>query len=250
MSRRQEFYAPSVEEAVNKAAAAAGISPEDMSYEVMDQGSSGFLGIGARDARIVIDAPQQAQAAATQEPSPADEHDETFEIKDVQKSTARSENEETTEGKEISADVIEDITGFLEDSLQKMGIEARLEVYDAGEFIAADISAPETGLLIGSKGETINALQYLANSAAYKDKNISKRIVLDVEGYRQRRIEAIQGMAQRAAKRAAREGKPVKLPAMNSSERRTVHVFLKDNPKLRTQSEGSRDNRRVTIIPV
>ncbi|MDP8950429.1 MAG: protein jag, partial [Actinomycetota bacterium] len=77
-----------------------------------------------------------------------------------------------------------------------------------------------------------------------------KRIILDAEGYRQRRIEAIQGIAHRTARRAIRERRTVELPPMSPSERRIVHLFLRDNLKVTTFSEGSGENRRVKISPV
>ncbi len=76
-----------------------------------------------------------------------------------------------------------------------------------------------------------------------------KRIVLDAEGYRQRRVEAVQGLAHRTARRAVREGRTVDLPPMNPSERRVVHLYLQDNPKVTTASEGNGENRKVRISP-
>jgi spoIIIJ-associated protein len=84
----------------------------------------------------------------------------------------------------------------------------------------------------------------------YRRRPFVKRIILDAEGYRQRRVEAIQGIAHRTARRAIRERRAVELPPMNSSERRIVHMFLKDNPRVTTASEGSGGNRRVRISPV
>jgi spoIIIJ-associated protein len=126
---------------------------------------------------------------------------------------------------------------------------ARLDVYDAGEFVAVDVVAEEAGLFIGQKGETIDALQYIANVAAYKNRSFSKRIILDSEGYRQRRTEAIQGMAHRTARRAMREQREIELPPMNPAERRVVHVYLKENTEVNTVSEGSGENRRVKVSP-
>jgi spoIIIJ-associated protein len=130
-----------------------------------------------------------------------------------------------------------------------MGFEARIEVYDAGGFIAADVATDNTALFIGQKGETIDALQYLINVAAFRERRFFKRVVLDAEGYRQRRVEAIQGMAHRTARRAVRERRTVEMPPMNSSERRVVHLFLSDYPSVTTESEGTGDNRRVKVSP-
>jgi spoIIIJ-associated protein len=90
----------------------------------------------------------------------------------------------------------------------------------------------------------------LLNVATYKKRPFSKRIVVDSEGYRQRRVEAIQGMAHRTARRALREKRPLSLPPMSPAERRVIHLFLKENPDVTTSSEGEEENRRVVVNPI
>lgn len=131
--------------------------------------------------------------------------------------------------------------------LQAMGFVARVDVYDAGGFVAADVAPDNTALFIGQKGETIDALQYLVNAGVNKNRASRARIVLDAEGYRQRRVEALQGMAHRTARKVIREGRTVELPPMNPSERRVVHLFLRDNPGVITESDGTGDSRRVRV---
>jgi spoIIIJ-associated protein len=134
--------------------------------------------------------------------------------------------------------------------MDAMGLDATVDAYDAGEVVAVDVATNETGLFIGQKGETIDAIQYLVNVAVYRDRPFVKRIVVDSEGYRQRRVEAIQGMAHRTARRAIREKRPLSLPPMSAAERRVVHLFLKENPKVTTSSEGKEEERRVVVSPV
>jgi spoIIIJ-associated protein len=85
--------------------------------------------------------------------------------------------------------------------------------------------------------------------SVYKERPYVKRIVIDSEGYRQRRVEAVQGIAHRMARKAVREQRTVELPPMNTSERRIVHLFLKENEKVTTASQGSGDDRRVMVSP-
>src|SRR5215212_9857336 len=212
MSDRQEFYAATVEEAVDKASKALNVAPDRIRFEVLDQGSSGFLGIGTRDARTV------------EEDGPA-------------------------EG-EVPDDLIIAVDEFAISLVEAMGIDATVDVYDSGDVIAVDIATQETGLLIGQKGETIDAIQYLLNVTIYKSRPFAKRIVVDSEGYRQRRVEAIQGMAHRTARRALREQRPLSLPPMSPAERRVVHLFPKENPQVTTSSQGEEENRRVVVSPV
>src|SRR5215212_9527861 len=179
MSDRQEFYAATVEEAVDKASKALNVAPDRIRFEVLDQGSSGFLGIGTRDARTV------------EEDGPA-------------------------EG-EVPDDLIIAVDEFAISLVEAMGIDATVDVYDSGDVIAVDITTQETGLLIGQKGET---------------------------------IDAIQGMAHRTARRALREQRPLSLPPMSPAERRIVHLFLKENTQVTTSSQGEEENRRVVVSPV
>ena len=252
-----EFYASTIEEAVEKAALELGLSSEEVSYRVLDEGNSGFLGIGARDARIIV------QASAPHA-SGEDEHPETTPAENVvvdEPEPEPSENAgsstlsevygEQSDSEEIVApeELLEEIRALVSSILDAMGFEAHVEVYDAGGFIAADVAPDNTALFIGQKGETIDALQYLVNVSAFRERPFFKRIVLDAEGYRQRRVEAIQGMAHRTARRAVRERRTVEMPPMNSSERRVVHLFLSENPGVTTESEGTGDNRRVKVSP-
>jgi len=256
-----EFYASTIEEAVEKAALELGLTSAEVSYRVLDEGNSGFLGIGARDARIIVEAPAHHTAGEV------DELPETMGAENVvvdepeaePSASARNAGSsslsevygERSEAEEIEApeELLEEIRALVSSILDAMGFEARVEVYDAGGFIAVDVAADNTALFIGQKGETIDALQYLVNVSAFRERPFFKRIVLDAEGYRQRRVEAIQGMAHRTARRAVRERRTVEMPPMNSSERRVVHLFLSDNPGVTTESEGSGDNRRVKVSP-
>lgn len=275
MTEAREFYAETVQAAVDKAAGELGLSAQDLRYRVLDEGSTGFLGIGARDARIAVESADAAPSAATvlDEPVevPVDEPvadppvSEEVPVPDEAQPAESGPDLEPVPEQTSLADVygggvdpeqgdapeelLEEIKGLISSILEAMDFEAGVEVYDAGGFIAADVAPTDTALFIGQKGETIDALQYLVNVAAFKERSFFKRIVLDAEGYRQRRVEAIQGMAHRIARRAVREGRTVEMPPMNSSERRVVHLYLSENPNVSTESEGNGDSRRVTVSP-
>jgi len=247
MTPDREFNAATVEEAIEIAAADLGTSAEEISYTVADAGSSGFMGIGARDARILVsvdvstvDDTEETQPGVS-ELEPPDQEPEVSESHDSDGGTPDA----------VPDDLLQESREYMQAIVEGLDLEdTRLDVYDAGEFVAVDVATEEAGLFIGQKGETIDALQYLLNVAVYRDRPFSKRIILDSEGYRQRRIEALQGMAHRSARRAVRERRTVELPPMNPAERRVVHIFLKDNPRVTTASEGTGDNRRVCISPV
>jgi spoIIIJ-associated protein len=258
MTEKREFYAASVEEAVAKAVARLGMNQDELSYRVVDQGNSGFLGIGARDARIEVDAPPVAgdeesspsEAPSTEEVAVAGETVEAATVEeDTEPVEADIAPEPREDAEELSQDAVDEAEERATALLDAMGFEARVEVYAAGGFVAVDVSTDDTALFIGQKGETIDALQYLINASVNRTRSSRVRIVLDAEGYRQRRVEALQGMAHRTARKALREDRPIELPPMNPAERRVVHLFLRDNPRVTTESEGAGDSRRVLVSP-
>ena len=262
MTEEREFYATTVDEAVGKAAGELGLPAEEISYSVLDEGNSGFLGIGARDARILVTSSVSTPEAAIEddEPlptvppyasadSPEDEppdaaaSSETSPLAEVYGESSDPEQDEAPQ------ELLDEVRDLVSTFLDAMDFDARVEVYDAGGFVAVDVASEDTALFIGQKGETIDALQYLVNVASFKERDFFKRIVLDAEGYRQRRVEAIQGMAHRTARKALRERRTVEMPPMNSSERRVVHLYLSENPNVTTESEGTGDGRRVMVSP-
>jgi spoIIIJ-associated protein len=259
MTEKSEFYAASVEEAVSRAAKALGVDENDLIYRVVDQGNSGFLGIGARDARIEVDG---LPVASAEEPVIVESPPEPAPVSEEVAGEETAENESRTDSEvgdiaprpqedaeEIPGEVVEESEARITALLDAMGFDARVEVYDAGGFVAVDVATEDTALFIGQKGETIDALQYLVNASINRKRTSRVRVVLDAEGYRQRRVEALQGMAHRTARKALREARSIELPPMNPAERRVVHLFLRDNPSVMTESEGVGDSRRVRVFP-
>jgi spoIIIJ-associated protein len=263
MTEEREFYATTVDEAVGKAADELGLTAEEISYSVLDEGNSGFLGIGARDARILVTTSVSTPEAAVEYDEPlatvpdetgADDipEDEPSEIGASSEASPLDEvygSSSGSEQAEAPQELLYEVKDLVSTILDAMDFDATVEVYDAGGFIAVDVASEDTALFIGQKGETIDALQYLVNVSAFKERDFFKRVVLDAERYRQRRVEAIQGMAHRTARKALRERRTVEMPPMNSSERRVVHLYLSENPNVTTESEGTGDGRRVMVSP-
>lgn len=255
MSEAQEFFAATVDEAVGKAASVLGVSPGELEVEVLDRGSAGFLGIGARDARIAVVLPPGAEWAVQanvggDEELPAPSRDEGRSAGQESPGSAQPSEDDGVEAEEAPYDLILAVDEFMTALVEAMGFEATVDTYDGGDSVVVDVATKEVGLFIGQKGETIDAVQYLVNVSVYRERPFVKRIVVDSEGYRQRRIEAIQGMAHRMARRAVREQRPFSLPPMSAAERRVVHLFLQENPKVTTVSDGKDDDRRVIVSPL
>lgn len=253
MSEKQEFYAATVEDAIEKAAAALGIRPDQVVFEVLDRGSTGFLGIGTRDARILVESSQlmgEVVASGRGDHPHQSKDEEMVRPVEEQGEAAQRVEHNRVAAADVPDDLIVKVDEFMTALVGAMGLDATVDAYDVGEAVAVDVATKETGLFIGQKGETIDAIQYLVNVAVYKNRPFVKRIVVDSEGYRQRRVEAIQGMAHRTARRAIRERRSLSLPPMSAAERRVVHLFLKENPQVTTSSEGKEEGRRVIVSPL
>jgi spoIIIJ-associated protein len=135
--------------------------------------------------------------------------------------------------------------------IDALGFDATVEVTESAEEIRATVEGPdEMGRLIGRHGQTIDALQHLAWRAAFHDHEERKAVVVDAAGYRQRREEALQRQADRAASEALRFGRPVELEPMSAAERKTVHNYLADRTEVETHSEGDEPERRLVVSPL
>ena len=130
-----------------------------------------------------------------------------------------------------------------------MGIEAEVSAFDDGERIILDAHGAESGLIIGKKGATLDALQYLVNRIVSKKPGDGPGVVVDAEGYRGRREDSLADLARRLAEKAIKSGRPVPVEPMSPHDRRIVHVTLKEHPGVTTESDGEGLFRRVVIYP-
>ena len=137
---------------------------------------------------------------------------------------------------------------FIENLCAKMGVEAKVEAVEEEESIHINLSGPHMGVLIGHRGETLDAIQYLAN-LVMNSKDKGKRVFVDTENYRKKREEALERLARKLASKVKATGRPVVLEPMTSYERRILHATLQSNPYVTTGSEGEEPNRRVVISP-
>jgi len=130
-----------------------------------------------------------------------------------------------------------------------LGLRASVDVEEEPELLTGSVSGTELGLLIGKRGQTIDAIQFLCAQAAYRGQSGRKRVVVDAGGYRERRGTALRRQADRGAADALRFGREVELDAMSAQERRIVHEYLHDRGDVETHSEGDDPFRRVVISP-
>ena len=196
-----------------------GIDKAAVRFQVVSEGERGLLGVGYAPARVIasVDA-----SAAPEESEAADDSEVAAEVRDV-----------------------------LEHILSAIGVSARIEIAEDDEIVTATLVGRELGLVIGKHGQTIYAIQYLANAIVWRGRGDKRKaVVVDAAGYRARREATLSALAKRSAERAVSSGRSVELEPMTAVERKVVHVQLKDVPGVVTRSEGTEPNRFVVIDPV
>lgn len=144
----------------------------------------------------------------------------------------------------------DDVRELLEHVVQALGLEGPVEVVDDGETCTGTVHGEELGLFIGRHGQTIDAVQHLAQRVSGARALHGRRIVVDAEGYRERREGILQRQADGAAEDALRNERPVALDAMTASERRLVHEYLRERGGVETYSEGDEPDRHLVVAPL
>ena len=140
---------------------------------------------------------------------------------------------------------------ILAELLGKMGLEAEVDARENDERVTLEVKGPETGLVIGKKGQTLDAIQYLVNkmSSMGQPEGSGKPVQVDSEGYRDRRAEVLIDLANKLAEKVRSSGRPVEMDPMSPGERRVVHVALAEQADLETRSEGEGIYRHLVIFP-
>jgi len=142
------------------------------------------------------------------------------------------------------------VRALLERVVEALGLDATVEMTDDGETCTGTVHGEDLGLFIGRHGQTIDAVQHLAQRVAGARAAHGRRIVVDAEGYRERREVMLRRQADHAADDALRYGRPVALDAMTASERRLVHEYLRDHGEVQTYSEGDEPDRHLVVAPL
>jgi spoIIIJ-associated protein len=197
---------------------APGLDKSTVQFEVLSEGERGLLGVGYAPARVV------ATAARGAAPAPSREVD--------------------------ASDAGASLRELLEKVTTAVGVRARIEVTEDEEAVTGRLAGDDLGLLIGRHGQTIDAIQYLANVIAWREHGDERKdVVVDAAGYRERRRETLEALADRTAEHVKSSGGPAELEPMSSIERRIIHLRLKDAAGVSTRSEGEEPYRYVVVDP-
>ena len=215
--------ARTVEEAIELALKELDVDRDAAEVEVLSRGKAGFLGIGAELARVRV-TPLGAGVRAGGAPAEA--------------------------GEQTPAALATAAVGRI---LESAGVNVTRTLRSAHDAEAGgpiiDLAGEDSGLLIGRRGQTLQALQFLVTLIVRKQMNEDVRVVLDVENYRQRRETSLRDMAAKVASRVAQTNRSITLEPMSPADRRIIHTSLSEHPGVRTESAGEGENRKVTIIP-
>jgi spoIIIJ-associated protein len=197
---------------------APGLDKSAVRFEVVSEGERGLLGVGYAPARVVASVAADAVSLPTALPD-GDESPLAADLRDLLTRIAAA-----------------------------LRVDCQVDVIEDDEAVTGTLSGDDLGLLIGRHGQTIDAIQYLANTVAYRAYGDDRKdVVVDAAGYRERRRETLEALAVRSAQRAISTGEAVELEPMSSIERRIVHLRLQDEPGVSTRSEGDEPYRFVVV---
>lgn len=270
-----EKWGKDEDEAIRLALIDLKLTIDEVDVIVLEESSKGFFGIGSKLAKVRV----QKKAA---KPAPSEKKPEVEAVKETpitstvapsnkdaaKKEFVKKEKKEHREDREpksdskkydaveaVQAERPKDLVSvekspaldFLKDVTSKMGLNVTVTAEENENSIYLDINGKDSGTVIGKRGQTLDAIQYLTRLVVNKEEEKYKRVVVDAENYRAKREKTLEQLAARLADKVVRTKKSVRLEPMNPYERKIIHAALQGNPKITTRSEGEEPYRRVII---
>jgi len=264
-----EIEEKTIDDAIEKACETFGVPREKLNIEILSAESGGFLGLFSKKAKIRaslmeldIDFSFAEETDKKEEETAAKKSSkEKMGKRVIQEKSPEPSDEKTEESSEEEAFFEEDqkvvetsstalkARELLEGILQKISPEYAASVIETEEKIILSIEGDESGLLIGKRGQNLDAFQYILNKAVSKIDNNHKMIMIDSGEYRKRRVEHLKKLAEKIRDKVKKTNKPVSLAHMNARDRRIIHMVLQKDEDLKTQSRGEGKNRKIVILP-
>lgn len=269
-----EFEGKTIDEAIEKACRELGAPREKLNVEIVAEGTSGFFGLGSKPAKIkarlmniyieeeIAATPalktteessggESAAAAAKLPPPQTAPASSTPASGDGggRKETRPPKKESRPATPEADREVGEKARTILAGILERMNIDAPVSLEIREDVIALNIQGDGGGLIIGKRGQNLDALQYIVNKAANRSGEEKKMIVIDTEAYRQRREDALASLAERLGQKVKKTRKAVTVSHMNAHDRRIIHLTLQGDSSLVTKSRGEGEYRKIIIMP-
>ena len=267
MNQFVEFEGKNIDQALAKASDELNTPVERLEYDVVSYGSSGIFGlVGAKKAKIRVKAAGARNKILTAKEQARDLVKDAFQIEDDEYGNddidESDESDDAADGEDFEESSAEPqppspemeaaiATG--KEALQRL-VEfitegAQITVETIGQRIVFKVEGGNSGMLIGKRGQTLEAIQYLVEKIVNKQNEQRVRVLVDIEGYLKTRKSNLQNLAVKMAEKAQKTKKPVTIGQMNAYDRRTVHLHLKNNAAVRTQSVGEGYYRKLIIFP-
>ena len=243
MIRSIETTGKTKELAIRAALEQLKLTEDDITYEILELGRSGFLGIGAVPARVRV-----SYDDGQSEPKPV----KTQPVKAPAKKpeTAQKSEPKKAEPRQYAAGSQEkEVESFLRGLLERMGVECTIDISEReGGGLEVKLDGPDMGAVIGRRGETLDAIQQLTNYSINRGSEKNRvRVQVDAENYREKREQSLERLAEKVAGKVTKYRRNVTLEPMNAYERHVIHTALQDTPGVTTFSIGTEPNRRVVV---
>ncbi|MDO4869639.1 MAG: RNA-binding cell elongation regulator Jag/EloR [Bacillota bacterium] len=268
-----EKWGSNVEEAVELALIDLKLSRDEVEVTVLEQPSKGFLGIGAKLARVRV---EKKKPAEPEKPVPQEKPEVKEEInkepkpekKRAKKQEKKPQNKKSSENKnkgskpktksvnialdDVDINTLKEVEehealDFLKEITAKMGLELDFTAKVGEDLVLLEMAGKDSRTVIGKRGQTLDAIQYLTSLVVNKDKEKYIKVVVDAENYRAKRQKTLEQLANRLAAKVIKTKKQVRLEPMNPYERKVIHATLQHNSEITTRSEGEEPYRRVII---
>lgn len=236
------YEGKTIEAAIEAGLQALNLPQEAVQIDVLADAKRGFLGFGAKPARVQI-APKPAVETAPVAPAKAVDADAD------EQAAAEAERARRAERQKINDAALDAVQEYLQTTITALGIDVTIHREHITGGVMFQIDADKDALLIGKHGKTINSLQFLAQTLFNHQGRAKWTIMLNVGDYRQRRDASVRRLAQRTAREVLASGKSVYLDPMPSFERKAIHHELQDNRYATTRSEGTDPHRYVVVVP-
>ncbi len=257
-----EIIAPTVEEAIAQGLSQLGLTADAVSVEVLDSGNKGLFGLGKPQVRVRLTVhppagPQMIETPPTVAPKMVAPKKEAKRVKpEPEPAPVISPPLETEPKSQPEHDPLLDHTeSVVSKLLHLLKLEAQVSAHygpserDGRRNIHVDIRGRDLSILIGRRSETLSAFQYIASLIVGKETQQFVQLIVDVEGFRDRREKQLIQMANRMADQVTKTGRRQTLEPMPSSERRVIHIALREHPAVKTESTGEDPYRKVVILP-
>lgn len=245
-----EKSARSKEEALALALIELETSEDEVIIEVLDEGSKGFLGIGARDARVKVtlkNAPEETEEDTNEGGIEIVDYED--EVSSAPYEPKKREPKRSKPTRESLGTPDMDAKKFLEDIFAAMGLNVTVTATFENDAVSVLLEGDNMGIVIGKRGDTLDSLQYLTSLVVNQRSSDYIKVSIDTENYREKRTDALLALSNRLADKVTRTGKKYTLEPMNPYERRIIHSNLQSNPEVTTFSVGQEPYRKVVIAP-